>query len=405
MKVSVIAYGVYLSLPSVSARVISDTCVVVDILPLITVNKSPDGYENEYIRYYSDFFAGGLTTKAYTITQTCPSINCQPPPLETAPPPGFTYAVIQCNACNNSHAQIATLTFPTESFGAYSTSGYLVLPTIDPLASAHTQLNHDKIDHGGHKILGSNRKCIGKCTENHLPFTKVSPGVSPEDKSGSNGGTISSNSSNLPSPAIVEAQAAISVELENQSDSETGDEGQAEVEGEGSADVKDSSDQPGTDRDGEDTDSGTGEKDEKPEKPAEVDSSDSAGNNPDVHSSSSSSLPLKGDTQSDYTSSGDSDDSSNSSDSPDNNGSDSQTVDLSLDRASATSRDTPTSSSNGSNLFANTNTPEEDEDEDKDIRGGSSEEPILVSNATFSKANVFGCTLASIAAMVLGTLL
>ncbi|KAM0551282.1 hypothetical protein ACHAPJ_008385 [Fusarium lateritium] len=55
-------------------------------------------------------------------------IDCQPPPIETAPPPGFTQAVVECSNCGGTGLQSATLTFPTQSIEAYSSFGYIVVP-------------------------------------------------------------------------------------------------------------------------------------------------------------------------------------------------------------------------------------------------------------------------------------
>ncbi|EXA01955.1 hypothetical protein FOWG_01668 [Fusarium oxysporum f. sp. lycopersici MN25] len=116
----------------VYARVISDPCATTTTLPVITVTKGPNGYYNQYTRIYQEFYPQGLTTKVYTITQSCSSVNCQPLPIETAPPPGFTSAVVKCDKCGDSGTKVATLTFPTESVGAYSSSGYVVVPLAQP---------------------------------------------------------------------------------------------------------------------------------------------------------------------------------------------------------------------------------------------------------------------------------
>ncbi|KAF4337590.1 hypothetical protein FBEOM_8548 [Fusarium beomiforme] len=126
-RLSTISCGLGLLLP-VYARVISDPCATTTTLPAITVTKGPDGYYNQYTRTYQEFFNQGLTTKVYTITQSCSSMNCQPLPIETAPPPGFTSAIVKCDKCGGSGTKVATLTFPTESVEAYSSSGYIVVP-------------------------------------------------------------------------------------------------------------------------------------------------------------------------------------------------------------------------------------------------------------------------------------
>ncbi|KAF4947754.1 hypothetical protein FGADI_10147 [Fusarium gaditjirri] len=139
-RLTTISCGLSFLLP-VYARVISDPCgVTTSTLPIITVTKGPNGYYNQYTRTYHEFYPQGLTTKVYTITQSCSSVNCQPLPIETAPPPGFTSAVVKCDKCGGSGTKVATLTFPTESVEAYSSSGYVVVslaqPTQTPLGQS-----------------------------------------------------------------------------------------------------------------------------------------------------------------------------------------------------------------------------------------------------------------------------
>ncbi|KAG5796330.1 hypothetical protein H9Q69_004648 [Fusarium xylarioides] len=131
MRLTTISCGLSFLLP-VYARVISDPCATTTALPVITVTKGPNGYYNQYTRTYQEFYPQGLTTKVYTITQSCSSVNCQPLPIETAPPPGFTSAVVKCDKCGGSGTKVATLTFPTESVQAYSSSGYVVVPIAQP---------------------------------------------------------------------------------------------------------------------------------------------------------------------------------------------------------------------------------------------------------------------------------
>ncbi|KAF5973034.1 hypothetical protein FCOIX_8985 [Fusarium coicis] len=131
MKLITISCGLGFLLP-VYARVISDPCATTTNLPIITVTKGPNGYYNQYTRTYQEFYPQGLTTKVYTITQSCSGVNCQPLPIETAPPPGFTSAVVKCDKCGGSGTKVATLTFPTESVQAYSSSGYFVVPIAQP---------------------------------------------------------------------------------------------------------------------------------------------------------------------------------------------------------------------------------------------------------------------------------
>ncbi|CAG7559448.1 unnamed protein product [Fusarium equiseti] len=110
------------------ALVAYQPCLTTTALPLITVVGGPDGYRSEYTRTYQEFCSSGLTKKTYTITETCSSIDCHAAPIETAPPPGFTHAVVKCSACGGQGTQVATLTFPTESIEAYSSCGYIVEP-------------------------------------------------------------------------------------------------------------------------------------------------------------------------------------------------------------------------------------------------------------------------------------
>ncbi|KAL6921200.1 hypothetical protein FSST1_005226 [Fusarium sambucinum] len=119
--------GLSLTLPSF-ALVAYQPCLTTTALPMVTVKGGPDGYYNEYTRTYREFYPQGLTKKIYTITQTCSDMDCQTQPIETAPPPGFTAAVVKCSACGGQGTQVATLTFPTESVEAYSSSGYIVEP-------------------------------------------------------------------------------------------------------------------------------------------------------------------------------------------------------------------------------------------------------------------------------------
>ncbi|RGP73954.1 hypothetical protein FSPOR_1648 [Fusarium sporotrichioides] len=376
MKPSQIVYGLYLLLPCACAGVISDTCVAVDILPLITVNKGPGGYENEYVRCYSDLSPGGLTTKIYTITQTCLSINCQPPPLETAPPPGFTHAVIQCDSCNSSHAQIATLTFPSDSMSAYSASGYVVLPALEPPT-------------GG------------------LASATVSPVQGPGGKIGSNGGWRPTDSSDVPIAEDVDTQGGNSVTLEDQDDSNHQEEWHSKVSDETPAQVESPSGEEDSDSKSKGTSAASSEEDEQPDLPAEDAGSDSPGSNTDGQASSSTSLPLEGAAVSGAVSSSDSDDSDYSGEHPVDNTSDSTPGGV-----SATSNDTFNTPGDGSDASSETNNPQENED--KDIQGGNPEgasgsdapqEPIMVSNAVLSKTSVFQCVVASVTFMILSTLL
>lgn len=127
MRSQILVSGLSLIIPSF-ALVAYQPCLTTTALPLVTVIGGPDGYYNEYTRTYREFGSQGLTKKIYTITQTCSDIDCEAPPIETAPPPGFTQAIVKCSACGGQGTQVATLTFPSESVEAYSSSGYLVEP-------------------------------------------------------------------------------------------------------------------------------------------------------------------------------------------------------------------------------------------------------------------------------------
>ncbi|KAF5546791.1 hypothetical protein FMEXI_5482 [Fusarium mexicanum] len=141
MRLTTISCGLSFLLP-IYARVISDPCATTTTLPVITVTKGPNGYYNQYTRTYQEFYPQGLTTKVYTITQSCSGVNCQPSPIETAPPPGFTSAVVKCDKCGGSGTKVATLTFPTESVQAYSSSGYVVVPIAQPTQIPLGQSGH-----------------------------------------------------------------------------------------------------------------------------------------------------------------------------------------------------------------------------------------------------------------------
>ncbi|KAF4341580.1 hypothetical protein FBEOM_4482 [Fusarium beomiforme] len=111
-------------------------CISEISLPTITLRPSQGVYENVYTRTYQDFAPQGLTTVVYTLTQTCSTIDC-PVPLETAPPAGFTQAVVADGTVT------ATLTFPTQSLAAYSSVGYVVMP-IHTAAPAQGDSSFDR---------------------------------------------------------------------------------------------------------------------------------------------------------------------------------------------------------------------------------------------------------------------
>ncbi|KAF4971135.1 hypothetical protein FSARC_1968 [Fusarium sarcochroum] len=142
MRPCFIACGLGLVLP-IYAQLNVQPCLTTVILPFITVSDTHDGFQNEYTRTYQEFYSEGLREKTYTITQTCSDIDCQPPPIETAPPPGFTAAVVKCSSCGGPGLQAATLTFPTQSIEAYSSSGYVIVPI------SSTQPTQDLVDQNG----------------------------------------------------------------------------------------------------------------------------------------------------------------------------------------------------------------------------------------------------------------
>ncbi|KAF5596667.1 uncharacterized protein FSUBG_8815 [Fusarium subglutinans] len=105
------------SLPTPEAT----SCLCEVSLPTITVRPRQGGYENVYTRTYQDIISQHLTTVIYTLTRTCSTIDC-PVAFKTAPPAGFTQAVVADGTIT------ATLTFPTQSLAAYSAAGYVVMP-------------------------------------------------------------------------------------------------------------------------------------------------------------------------------------------------------------------------------------------------------------------------------------
>jgi hypothetical protein len=197
MRFTTISCGLSFLLP-VYARVISDPCATTTTLPVITVTKGTDGYYNQYTRTYQEFYPQGLTTKVYTITQSCSSINCQPLPIETAPPPGFTSAVVKCDKCGGSGTKVATLTFPTESVEAYSSSGYVVIPIAQPtqIPLSHSEQSESsstsEID-----SFGSN---AGHALNNHGASLSTNPSSDSGDSTAqdsSNGSQESQDVSNI----------------------------------------------------------------------------------------------------------------------------------------------------------------------------------------------------------------
>ncbi|KAF4965032.1 hypothetical protein FZEAL_10810, partial [Fusarium zealandicum] len=143
MRTSTFSSGLFLVFPAYALVITSNPCVTTTVLPTITVKREgPNEYLNEYTRVYDEFFSGGLRTKVYTITQTCSSVGCQPPPVDLVPPPGFTCAIVKCGNCGGPGTQTATLTFPTGDINALTSSGYVVLPTEDAASPGSGDFSH-----------------------------------------------------------------------------------------------------------------------------------------------------------------------------------------------------------------------------------------------------------------------
>ncbi|GKU05629.1 hypothetical protein FLAG1_07921 [Fusarium langsethiae] len=177
--------GLSLIIPSF-ALVAYQPCLTTTALPLVTVIGGPDGYYSEDTRTYREFCPQGLTTKVYTITQICSNIDCQTPPIETAPPPGFTAAVVKCSACGGQGTQVATLTFPTESLEAYSSSGYLVQP-LDSAQATKAWADHVNSPPAVETTIVNNGD-TGMNAENISPTPGSSDHTGVEPKVSNNGG-------------------------------------------------------------------------------------------------------------------------------------------------------------------------------------------------------------------------
>ncbi|KAF5000348.1 hypothetical protein FGRMN_1816 [Fusarium graminum] len=152
MRPSSVATGLSLLLPAFAQ--IPSLCSTGIVLPTITVRPCPGGYQNTYTRHYKEFCSTGIRTKTYAITQTCSTVDCQPPPIETAPPPGFTQAVVKCSDCGSPETQVATLTFPTESLSAYSSSGYVVEPCSSSIPTQSVAVQGQGMDQTGQSWAG-----------------------------------------------------------------------------------------------------------------------------------------------------------------------------------------------------------------------------------------------------------
>ncbi|KAF5625073.1 hypothetical protein F52700_9448 [Fusarium sp. NRRL 52700] len=205
MRLTTISCGLSFLLP-IYARVISDPCATTTTLPVITVTKGPNGYYNQYTRTYQEFYPQGLTTKVYTITQSCSGVNCQPLPIETTPPPGFTSAVVKCDKCGDSGTKVATLTFPIESVQAYSSSGYLVVPIAQP---TQIPLGQSEQSHSSSvSENGSSGSDAGHALDNH--GASLSTNTSPdsgEDSASQDSGSGSQESQDISNIGSIQPQS------------------------------------------------------------------------------------------------------------------------------------------------------------------------------------------------------
>ncbi|KAG4252973.1 hypothetical protein LB506_010720 [Fusarium annulatum] len=204
MRLTTISCGLSFLLP-VYARVISDPCATTTTLPVITVTKGPNGYYNQYIRTYQEFYPQGLTTKVYTITQSCSGVNCQPLPIETAPPPGFTSAVVKCDKCGGSGTKVATLTFPTESVQAYSSSGYVVVPIAQP---TQIPLRQSEQSHSSSvSENGSSGSDAGHALNNHGASLSTNTSPNSGDSAGQDSGSGSQESQDISNIGPMQPQS------------------------------------------------------------------------------------------------------------------------------------------------------------------------------------------------------
>lgn len=134
MRSNFLYSGLGFIMPVAALGISSDPCITTSVSPTITVSRDQGFYINVYNRAYDEFCSDGLVAKMYQITQRCSSINCAPPQLETAPPRGFTCAVVECTRCGSPGTRTATLTFPTESIGAYESAGYILTQASSSLS-------------------------------------------------------------------------------------------------------------------------------------------------------------------------------------------------------------------------------------------------------------------------------
>ncbi|CZR37527.1 uncharacterized protein FPRO_02212 [Fusarium proliferatum ET1] len=204
MRLTTISCSLSFLLP-VYARVISDPCATTTTLPVITVTKGPNGYYNQYIRTYQEFYLQGLTTKVYTITQSCSGVNCQPLPIETAPPPGFTSALVKCDKCGGSGTKVATLTFPTESVQAYSSSGYVVVPIAQP---TQIPLRQSEQSHSSSvSENGSSGSDAGHALNNHGASLSTNTSPNSGDSAGQDSGSGSQESQDTSNIGSMQPQS------------------------------------------------------------------------------------------------------------------------------------------------------------------------------------------------------
>lgn len=104
--------------------VTSDPCESTTALPTVTVTRpggqggrGPGGqYEQCYTLTYDKWCSSGLCPGTYTVTQTCDDVVCRHP-TETAIPPGFTKAAVECATCGGPEGETLTrtLTFPIDA--------------------------------------------------------------------------------------------------------------------------------------------------------------------------------------------------------------------------------------------------------------------------------------------------
>lgn len=182
MRATQVSIASLLILPTLAQVTTSDPCTTTTSLPTITISRrGPEDFINVYTRVYDELCPEGLRPKTYAVTLACATAACQPPPIETAPPPGFTCAVVQCAKCGpGGGPQSATLTFPKDSVAAYTSSGYQVHPTGPPVQSG---------DEGGRVLGQQNSDGDKKGPDADADGGAASPGKVDGGNSLSNGST------------------------------------------------------------------------------------------------------------------------------------------------------------------------------------------------------------------------